>query len=756
MSYAGTTCAGILEALGAPLGCSGNDATNTFTLYAPDADSTCNKLASTLGVSLVADKTEKYVGTQCSGISKQILVPSSSTLDPTGKLAPMLPPFVAQLLTEKGLRGIFGAVPRSLKSDCLTNLRKVLCSLKMMKPQPLSTLQAYFGTVYMPQFPEQQLCVDYVSTCGYLISVVPALGFNCAATTMGGTVQLFPTTTQTITTVMGAPLKTDPNTLSDVDPTFSIATQCPIGYAVPANPAEPYTNMPLPALACAIQCPLRVYTDWDYVYRIAVVGTIFQLLVSIFQSVNSYIVPAKKACIYTQVMTTAAMWEVCCRVVHLFSSVQFPGANGPITSQCSSETSWVHPADALMNNIYGSNSNAAGICLLHAANQRIYYYTATWAATNIFIEIWMRVVLGVKDVSRLKIFYNSTTAAVYFAMYFYWWAGAKTHHWNTPLSTGVLCAASSDPSTEDVALWGLTIVNFVFNVILGGWGMIKCIRITLSSQQSGEKNPLRKLWKAYRILFSYGIAATLYYPMYLLVVYMFATNMRKGKITASTTDWLGCTLKSFISVDADPTLSAAKCGAYPSDSFSYSELIWLQVFSVFTPFCVAICTNTSETDKFWWSLVPVSIQNSIVCLWCRDRTLKILPSDKTSIGDTSMSGTQSMHDRSSVGSTANKQDEEDSDDDESEVARMKATTKRVPVSGPVNSDQAKAMGEEAAKLAAQLYLDLGKVDDSKLTPGASTPCTAVSSPGNSECNSPDASERLTARKDQKPTEHETP
>lgn len=728
MSYQGSSCAGILEAFGVPPGCRSNDTTNSYPKYSSDT-ATCNSLASTAGKQLVAGKTEPYVGTMCTGVTLDLLVPSTATIDPLGayNLAPMLPPFVAQAYTEAYLAGVFSAVPLVFTRECLTDLRKLFCPLKFLKAQPLSDVAAYFGTVYMPSFPNQQLCLTFQSSCAYLITKVPAFNLACTSMTTvvsGANPHVFPNATQVVAIVLGHPLSTSPNMLDDggLMSGYHIEPECPYALAVPVNPKMPQTVFLSPNFACALQCPLRLFTDetFNSLQVLTEVLTVFNWLFIIIGGVNIWATAKKKRNVFITVWTIINFGGFGASVLNLFG-VRNYHAGDPMTAVCSSRTSWYHMSDALVTapGPTGANTAMASLCMLQGFSSRTLYYTCTCLILNIFIEVWVRVVLSVKGdaINRYRLVYSGITCAIMGFLYLFHTA-QPTMSYNAPLGFGVLCGGTTGIALlDDILLRYLLMVIFVIEMILAFWGVGKCVLITLRALEANEKNPIRKLWKSYRTLFTYILAIMTFYPILIGYAYIYIGMIRKPQMSTGFLEWVTCLLGNFKNSAVDPTLGVAACGSLPSKTFTPGEQIFSVILTTAQALITALSTNTSDSDTFWWSVMPVWLQNSALCIFCREHKIgKILPSDKTSIGDTSVAN----KDRSSVGSTV-KEEEDDNSDDESTgkhgsdmddaEANLKSTVKRDPRVTPIDPNKAKSMGDEAAKLAAELYSELDQKKD---------------------------------------------
>lgn len=733
VSYAGTTCGGILEMQGASLGCTSNDPTNTVKVYSSAA--TCNALTSTYGKQLVASPTEPYLGTQCAGITKNVYVPPTSMVDLTGTLAPLLPSYVIQNINEQYLKSVFDAVPRLLKEDCLTDLRKALCPLKHLNGQPLSELKAYFGMVYMPQYPDQQLCLNFRSSCKWLIEQVPALNaLNCetAATVSGITIKAFPTEKQTLMTVLGVPLKTDPNKLSDMDEGFAVPSECPYGFAVPKDPTLKKTVIFNSAFACAAKCPLQVYPDSTFVtlYRVAASNYFFALSFILIAVVHIVVTKSSKSNVFIRTLVICEAVALVCAAIH-FSNNKSWHEGGPRTATCSSETSWYATEDALKNSDIG---NGARLCIASAFLTRIYDFIGLLCIICIFFEVWCRVVLGLKNIIKARMYFVSFWAVIIVGSMIALMS-QETSSFNTSLGFGGVCGASSGNKLfDDIVVKYLLAYTVAFIlIVLSVWSGIKCAMISWKTRDRAEKSPLKKLWKSYKVIFTFSILMLILFPVQCLFYVYYLGTLRAPEASAGTKEWIECLLKTFTSLNADPSGGIQACGEVPKNSLTLTELLGSSYFTFTIQLVAAVATMNSDTSAFWWSLLPIWIQESMLCSICRSNQFKILPSDKTSIGNSS----QSMHnDQSSA---------EDEDDEEDAEVQLKIT-KRIAV-GPVNSIEAQQMGDKAAKIAAGLYLSLDKdsmeKNDAQCAEMEHTP--TLTTPPSSECGSPDVSARLSPK-----------
>lgn len=246
----------------------------------------CNKMPSNFSV---AATSEPYIyangGGVCSGIVEKLYVPPGNAVSTS--LAPMQPPFVVQTAIEKKVASSINSLPLWVTKECRFAIRKYACGSYMLAPQPqiirnillanglsqqqLAGLQ-YFNILtpkqmsyefYMPSYPDQSVCLDYLSACKEfaVLAGLPA----CDSITSTGA-QMFPTTNQTLMSVpmtvpvpMQGPMTlkvniaTRPNAMHGAVDTSGYEPKCPGTFVIPDDPSDEYTKW-VPGSACAIAC----------------------------------------------------------------------------------------------------------------------------------------------------------------------------------------------------------------------------------------------------------------------------------------------------------------------------------------------------------------------------------------------------------------------------------------------------------------------------------------------------------------------
>ncbi|KAG5175635.1 hypothetical protein JKP88DRAFT_274514 [Tribonema minus] len=274
---AGTSCKGLLEALGAGKNCAAIDPATHFPVYA-EAPQACNALTAAAARTAVAGMKEAYrPGGVCEGIVETTYVPGAPKLN--AALAPMAAPGVVQAMIEGVIEEKLASLPVFLSAACLTTAHKLICGIGFMPPQGQPALATILPELYMPQYPARTLCEAYNADCKGLIALAAAKGSdaaqNCTAQGADGVFK-FPAARQTIVSIpmpgVGlVPLQTDPNSFENS--TYATdaksfenqhaQTDCPAGFEVPEHPDNPH-NTWVPGTGCALACPAPLFTNEEY------------------------------------------------------------------------------------------------------------------------------------------------------------------------------------------------------------------------------------------------------------------------------------------------------------------------------------------------------------------------------------------------------------------------------------------------------------------------------------------------------------
>lgn len=223
--------------------------------------SVCNSMPAT---DIVAGSSEPYIHASnngvCAGIISSLYIPPGNLL--SSNVAPMRGPYVVQTIIETQLAASINALPVWLSPSCHLAMRKYFCGTYMLAPQPQRfrdvlaansfdantilgieyqlglagvNMSAYLRTTfYLPSYPTNQVCLDYLNFCGTFINAsnVAALVPRCLSSVNG--ISQFPSTNQTITSVDLSPgltikYTTAPNKMSSASD-GGYKPICPDGY----------------------------------------------------------------------------------------------------------------------------------------------------------------------------------------------------------------------------------------------------------------------------------------------------------------------------------------------------------------------------------------------------------------------------------------------------------------------------------------------------------------------------------------------
>jgi hypothetical protein len=235
----------------------------TGTPYFFDQSNTADSYVAPL--TLIGGPTEKYAGSFCKGMVNTFVVPPANKLSNlTASFSVTQLPGVTQSLLEYGFnrlqkRTIF------IGQDCMKALKRYVCSPSLAEPEAVTLKQALIyskmegfinlfeakspgitnTTLQLPSYPNEFYCQNYSTICASFINIAPKnLKANCSRRLAGGSIEMYPSTIQTVVTLQSAagPVKFPTNPNSDA---YYNATQygyyypdCPAGFVVPEHPDD--------------------------------------------------------------------------------------------------------------------------------------------------------------------------------------------------------------------------------------------------------------------------------------------------------------------------------------------------------------------------------------------------------------------------------------------------------------------------------------------------------------------------------------
>jgi hypothetical protein len=589
----GSTCRGLLEMFGAPINCFATDSTLSVSVYDSSNDaSQCNDLSSTSDVLTVGSSSEKYVGSWCAGVAANTYIPAATIVNAT--FAPFPPPFVLQTIMETEFGSLMGTLPFVFPGDCLTSQRKLMCSSVFMEPYPVEDLASMFGIVYLPSFPAKPLCEEYESSCAStLLSMLPFLSMNCSAKT--GSLESFPSKSQTILSLdLGfgpIDLETPPNYLPNS--TLALATECPRGFDAPEHPEYlgigwiPYTN-------CAMVCPGYMYPPDQFslfksVFRAA---NIASTMLGLLQLINLYVTNKTKRNVFITIQL------LCCFCFSLYESIQLTAL--PYEDMlCTSRTSYFVP-----QHYEGETKEAKMLtnnCIAFGTLSALIEFLEFWVCFAVFVELWLRVVRGIKDVKYYRRFYFWGGLAVTMANFL---MVVLYGHPSTP-DPGFFIPCTWQSANADLVYYMRIVphtIYFSIAILLAVHVVYHCVVVS-TRVGNGEKNPLLKLWSSYRILFLFTMLMFVYYIPYVFWYGNYVNQVQNVKTVNSFIEWTLCTFSNFIRSENLSYLDT--CGAHLKEPFPIAIILLLSLLITTENLILFVITLNADAKLFWLSVFRV-------------------------------------------------------------------------------------------------------------------------------------------------------
>jgi hypothetical protein len=254
---------------------------------------TCNSMTA---LTDVGSSKEPYLGGVCNGIvDTHVFIPTSADFNTaTGSnVAPMLQSYIIQTAIESKLSTGIDSLPVWLGKECHFAVKKYLCSSKFMNPYTTSmrdTLTAgeeaiiagyssgalvplIDNPIYIPSFPHQDVCLDYVDKCGEFIALANSSTLNPISNCDTSLPPYNPTASQVVkqTTYPGfasfdvhsAGFSTNPRYFISPASIFTTALnisdedyecKCPYGFDLPDNSTDSDNRFFPGSSDCALTC----------------------------------------------------------------------------------------------------------------------------------------------------------------------------------------------------------------------------------------------------------------------------------------------------------------------------------------------------------------------------------------------------------------------------------------------------------------------------------------------------------------------
>lgn len=584
-------CNGLMERFNYQANCS-----DTSIFDPSDDPSVCNTLPNVDGVQLVADRNEPYVGSVCENYVEHYFVPEASAY--YAPLAPMPLPNLFQGYQEASAATWINYMPKYESADCLTAFRKVVCATMFNKPQPISSLDDVFGTVYLQQFPSRDLCTNYAEQCSWILDVAPSLGIDCTTSYPGwdgNPLYLYGESSQYVKGLVynGAwtLLATEPNRVNtEIAENTIIEQQCPLGLVIPEDPSLARITQIVPG--CAASCPSFVFTEdeYDSLGSNYLIVCVVSLVACLWFLANTFFISKKKANIF--ILICVAMFTVFMVVKIVLLSV-FPADGSGV---CSSNAS-MYDKDQYTDGAWTA-------CVFHAtfstANTLVSLYCVLCASS----ELFLKVNLGMKDVHMKT--HKRVMFIGYAALITAWGLGYLVGTDVNLDKTITLCEwKNSDVMAQFWSFDFILILLVCFIAVLNSalaYSMIKMSTVTGSS--------FYKTWNTYKYLFCLMLLFLVIWIMVIGVYYIDVYLFQYDSYVDGVAEYYDCLFENFVSKDDTSYIDI--CGERPAVRYPlYLDYLLMSVTLCTGLAYPSISFMSGTVSKFYLGLIDMCFQSSI-------------------------------------------------------------------------------------------------------------------------------------------------
>lgn len=544
---------------------------------------------------------EPYIGNTCKDIIEEYYVPSSDIVDKN--LAPLLPPYVLQTIQEMIITSIENVIPKFLTSSCLISQRKYMCSLMFMKPFRSDVLLNIIGNeIYLPSYPQYDICNNYINDCNYLISVVPILNMNCSTKVNGD--YLFPKKEAIIANLnLGngyiINLISPANILNSTKSLeYNINTECPYSMVVPTDPTKS-TIAWITGTGCALKCPSAAYTDEEYstMFKSTIITDWLCTLFSFISFLNIYKTEPKKRNMFLMLQVGLVALYYCSRGSFLASSYDTFYSKDSITNNEIVVNKAICTTNASTRSIDEINhlQKSKG-CISFAIIQLIFEFISYWFCLALVTELWCKVVLGHKDVTFYRKFYigggGLITLGLILLNIFY---GEPT----IATDSNLWCVwAAKDPNIV------FYVKGLPYCLIYGTFTLLSChIFYTCIKISTAVKSDLSSIWKTFKVLFMIILLLVFYYPTGLGWGFIYYGKLDYNKIVESYTKWMTCQMVHFKSNSInDQNELMNLCGEIPMERVSLAFFYTLLGTAYLVAIVLFLITLNSDVMKYYGEL----------------------------------------------------------------------------------------------------------------------------------------------------------
>jgi len=229
----------------------------------------------------------------------------------------------------------------------------------------------------------------------------------------------------------------------------------------------------------------------------------------------------------------------------------------------------------------------------------------------IFVELHLRVVWSIKDVTWYRYFYFYGFGVVWALLSLMYIVGGDHPGVKLNEVKNGFCRWVPDITHDtDFEYWGrygLQAILFFVCMGLAIHGVYVCVRISLNARAEGTKNPIYKIWKTYRVLFLFMLYYMCLAPIDIAInIWLFAGNT--VNMNVALTEFLKCLMAHFVSHEQDPSDGTHFCGETSKLRFPMTANYFLIAVYFVAGFTIAALTYTPTAAEAWWGLLPTVAQ----------------------------------------------------------------------------------------------------------------------------------------------------
>jgi hypothetical protein len=378
------------------------------------------------------------------------------------------------------------------------------------------------------------------------------------------------------------PIATSPNWMNKTTAVFE--TECPYGYVVPSDPTKASITW-LPGTGCAIACPQPLYPP-DQFDRLLVFNrdsAVFAICCIVFLFTNALLTSPAKRNYYLVILGVIDFIFFVSQFHFISIAIQTPLKDGflsVLVSACDTNASW-------------TDSSVNQACNFEGIISYIFYWGNCFVFSCFIFELWLRIVLGMKKVTKVFVF--SLLGAVFST---YWIVYiAKSDSSNIP-SAAVGCVWLNANTAMDMYLKPLMVFYFTI-VALYAHVIVKCVVTSLNTSHNIDFAQLAKLWKSYRVLFLVGFV---FIVSYLQMIVQYTVLISKYTyIVDNALAWFTCLVIQFITPGQTQSDTPGKCGETPSATFPFWTYLLQQGINVFMALIPAVALLTADARNAYFS-----------------------------------------------------------------------------------------------------------------------------------------------------------